>query len=106
MLCLAAYGRRTATASQDARDQFNGMAHLEVAVFLRKRTARESVALSEDVLLEVAHVRLDMQEGLEARRQALLHCLAQLKEQSRELLERCYAGKDTIRQIAEELRIR
>ena len=42
----------------------------------------------------------------EARRQALVHCLDQLKRQSRELLERCYAGKDSIRQIAEELRLK
>jgi RNA polymerase sigma-70 factor (ECF subfamily) len=83
-----------------------GMAHLEVAVFLRKRNGRESLALSDDVLLEVAQVRLDMQDSLEIRRQALLHCLSQLKQHSRELLERCYAGKHTIRQIAAELRIR
>jgi RNA polymerase sigma-70 factor (ECF subfamily) len=83
-----------------------GMAHLEVCNFLRKHAGHVPVGLSEDVLMEVAQVRLDMHESLEARRQALAHCLDQLKQQSRELLERCYAGKDTIRQIAEELRIR
>ena len=49
------------------------------------------------VLLELAEVRLDTQDNLEARRQALVHCLDQLKRHSRELLERCYAGKDSIR---------
>src|SRR5207302_4924980 len=83
-----------------------GMAHLEVCSFLRKRAGRVTVGLSENVLLEVAEVRLDRQDSLEARRQALVHCLDQLKRQSRELLERCYAGKDSIRQIAEELRLK
>jgi RNA polymerase sigma-70 factor (ECF subfamily) len=83
-----------------------GMAHLEVCNFLRKHAGRATVGLSEDVLQEVAQVRLDMHETLESRRQALLGCLNELKRQSRELLERCYAGKDSIRQIAEELDIR
>src|SRR4051794_11871541 len=82
-----------------------GMAHLEACAFLRKRAGRESVALSEDVLLEVGQARLDMHESLEARRLALLHCLDRLKRSSRELLERCYAGKHTVRQIAAELRL-
>src|SRR5205823_675687 len=72
-----------------------GMAHLEVCSCLRKRAGRVTVGLSEDVLLEVAEVRLDKHDSLEARRQALVHCLDQLKRHSRELLERCYAGKDS-----------
>jgi RNA polymerase sigma-70 factor (ECF subfamily) len=83
-----------------------GMAHLEVAVFLRKRSAAGASSLSEDVLVELAYTRLDMQDSLEARRQALRDCLEKLQRQSRELLERCYAGKDTIRDIAQELGIR
>src|SRR5262245_62077334 len=83
-----------------------GMAHLEVAAFLRKQTGRSATQLRDDVLLEVAQTRLDMSESLVARHQALVFCLDKLKRQSRELLERCYAGKDTIRDIAEELRIR
>src|SRR5439155_22760828 len=83
-----------------------GMARLEACAFLRKHAGRTLIGLSEEVLMEVAQVRLDMHESLEARQQALLHCLGQLKRQSRELLERCYAGKDSIRQIAEELRLK
>jgi RNA polymerase sigma-70 factor (ECF subfamily) len=83
-----------------------GMAHLEVCNFLRKQSGRSRVNLCEDVLLEVAQVRLDMHDSLEDRHQALGHCLEKLKRQSRELLERCYAGKDSIRDIAEDIGLR
>src|SRR5437660_4919779 len=48
-----------------------GIAHLEVRNFLRKHKDRGRVYLDEDVLAEVAQVRLDLSEVLEARRQAL-----------------------------------
>src|SRR3954471_10128650 len=52
-------------ASRDFVRWACGMAHLEVCNFLRKHAGRSTVGLSEDVLLEVAQVRLGMQEGLE-----------------------------------------
>jgi RNA polymerase sigma-70 factor (ECF subfamily) len=79
-----------------------GMAHHEVRNFLRKQTHKGRVYLGEDVLAEVANVRLDHHDVLEARRQALRHCLDRLKQSKRELLERCYAGKDNIKTIAAE----
>jgi len=83
-----------------------GMAHLEVCSFLRKHAGRARVDLSDDVLLEVAQVRLEIHDLLEARRHALLDCLGRLKRDSRELLERCYAGQDSIKQIAADLGLR
>ncbi len=80
-----------------------GMAHYEVQNFLRKHQQRGRVHLSDDVLAEVAQTRLELHEGLEARRQALAHCLEQLGQAQRAVLERCYAGKDTIKTIAAEL---
>ena len=80
-----------------------GIAHYEVRNFLRKHKDKARVYLSEDVLEEVARVRLELHDVLEARRSALRHCLDQLKQTNRELLERCYAGKDSIKRIAEEL---
>jgi RNA polymerase sigma-70 factor (ECF subfamily) len=80
-----------------------GMAHLEVCNFLRKHAAKGRVYLSEAVLAAVAQDRLELHDVLEARRQALRHCLDQLKQENRELLERCYAGKDSIKTIAENL---
>src|SRR6516162_2155469 len=56
-----------------------GMAHHEVRNFLRKHAEKRRVYLSEDVLEEVARVRLDLHDVLEARRRALRECLARLK---------------------------
>jgi RNA polymerase sigma-70 factor (ECF subfamily) len=80
-----------------------GIAHHEVRNFLRKHRDRGRVSLSEGVLAEVAQVRLELQDVLESRRQALLHCLDQLDQGNRAVLERCYAGQDNIKTIAEEL---
>jgi RNA polymerase sigma-70 factor (ECF subfamily) len=80
-----------------------GIAHNEVRNFLRKRKDTGRVHLSEDVLAEVAQTRLELSDVLEARRQALQHCLDRLESGNRDLLERCYAGKDSIKTIAEEL---
>jgi len=80
-----------------------GIAHHEVRNFLRKQKDKGRIYLGEDVLAEVAQVRLDLSEVLEARRQALRHCLDQMDQAPRELLEQCYAGKDSIKTIAEGL---
>src|SRR5262249_39356484 len=80
-----------------------GIAHHEVRNFLRKHVDKGRVFLSEDVLAEVAQVRLESHDVLEARRHALRQCLDRLKPRNRALLERCYAGKDSIKTIAEDL---
>src|SRR5207248_2414199 len=77
-----------------------GMAHYEARNFLRKTADRGRVQLSEDVLSEVARTRLDAHDALEERRQALQKCLAGLQPAQRELLDRCYAGAESIREIA------
>jgi RNA polymerase sigma-70 factor (ECF subfamily) len=80
-----------------------GMAHNEVRNFLRKHADKGRVYLSDEVLSEVARVRLDMHDTLEARRQALRRCLDRLAQGKRDLLERCYAGPDSIHKVAAEL---
>jgi RNA polymerase sigma-70 factor (ECF subfamily) len=80
-----------------------GMAHNEVRNFLRKNADKGRIYLSEDVLAEVAAVRLEAQDILEARRRALRQCLERLKSGKRQLVERCYAGKDNIKTIAQDL---
>src|SRR5947209_1894788 len=80
-----------------------GIAHHEVRNFLRKHTSKGRVYLSEEVMAEVAQVRLELHDVLEARRRALRQCLDRLKQSRRELLERCYTGKDSIKTIAAEL---
>jgi RNA polymerase sigma-70 factor, ECF subfamily len=78
-----------------------GIAHHEVRNFLRKHRDRGRIHLSEDVMEAVAQVRLELSDLLEERRLALRHCLDQLEPTNRALLERCYAGKDSIKTIAE-----
>jgi RNA polymerase sigma-70 factor (ECF subfamily) len=90
-------------ASRDFVRWACGMAHYEALTFLRKQPDRGRIALSEDVLSEVAKDRLELHDVLEARRTALRHCLDRLKREKRHLLERCYAGKDNIKDIAAEL---
>jgi RNA polymerase sigma-70 factor (ECF subfamily) len=80
-----------------------GMAHHEVQNFLRKHGRRGRVYLSDDVLAEVAQTRLDLHDTLEVRRQALVQCLEKLGETQRSVLERCYAGTQSIKTIAAEL---
>jgi RNA polymerase sigma-70 factor (ECF subfamily) len=80
-----------------------GMAHLEVRNFLRKHAHSGRLSLSDDVLAEVARARLEMHDVLESRRQALRRCLERLEQGKREVLERCYAGQDSIKTIAAEL---
>ena len=80
-----------------------GIAHHEVRNFVRKHRDRGRVFLSDDVLEEVARARLDLHDVLEARRQGLKHCLERMEHGNRDLLERCYAGQDSIKTIAESL---
>jgi RNA polymerase sigma-70 factor (ECF subfamily) len=80
-----------------------GIAHHELRNFLRKHKDRGRVCLSEDVLAELAQARLEWHDQLEERRRALGHCLDRLGQGDRELLEQCYAGKDSIKTIAEGL---
>ena len=80
-----------------------GIAYYEVRNFLRQHRDRARVYLSEDVLEEVARVQVELHDVLEARLDALKHCLDQLNPDNRRLLERCYAGKDSIKTIAEDL---
>jgi RNA polymerase sigma-70 factor (ECF subfamily) len=71
--------------------------------FLRKQKDRGRIYLSDDVLAEVAQVRLELRDMLDARREALLHCLDRLQDHQRTLIEQCYAGKVSIKAIADDL---
>jgi RNA polymerase sigma-70 factor (ECF subfamily) len=80
-----------------------GIAYLEVRNFLRKKRDAGRVFLSEAVLADVAEVRLEAQDLLEARRQALAICLARLAPDQRALLERCYMGTESVKVVAAEI---
>jgi RNA polymerase sigma-70 factor (ECF subfamily) len=80
-----------------------GIAYLEVRNTLRKQRAAGRVGLSEQILAQLADTRLEARGLLDARRQALAACLDRLRPGQRDLLERCYAGKDSVKLIAAEI---
>ena len=80
-----------------------GIAFLEVRNFLRKQRDAGRVELSDDVLAQLAQTRLECHNLLEARRSALASCLDRLQPDQRALLERCYAGQDSVKLIAAEI---
>jgi RNA polymerase sigma-70 factor (ECF subfamily) len=80
-----------------------GIAYLEVRNFLRKHRSAGRVGFSEQILEQVAQTRMEAHPLLDARRQALATCLERLDPDRRALLERCYAGKDSVKLIAAEI---
>ncbi len=80
-----------------------GIARNEVRNFLRRRR-RDRVVLSEKLLDNLAEVRLEAQPLLEERRSLLAGCMKKLDFIARELLDRCYAGRESIKQIALQFR--
>jgi RNA polymerase sigma-70 factor (ECF subfamily) len=80
-----------------------GIAHNEVRNFLRSR-GRDRVVLSERLLSNLADVQLRAQPLLDQRRSLLAECMKKLDFAARELLERCYAGRNSIKVIAQQFR--
>ncbi|MEN6449240.1 MAG: sigma-70 family RNA polymerase sigma factor [Thermoguttaceae bacterium] len=80
-----------------------GIAHNEVRNFLRRHRG-DRVTLSETLLGNLAEVRLETQPLLEARRTMLAECMKKLPFIARELLDRCYAGRQSIKAIAQQFR--
>jgi RNA polymerase sigma-70 factor (ECF subfamily) len=80
-----------------------GIARYEVRNFLRRR-GRERVVLSEQMMSELADVRLEAQPALQQRRGLLAECVEKLDFLAREMLQRCYAGREPIKLIAQQFR--
>ena len=67
----------------------------------RKRQSRQSWQLSEDVLAQLAETAAASSScDLDPRTHALADCLTHLSDQQRELLRRCYAGCESLEQVA------
>jgi RNA polymerase sigma-70 factor (ECF subfamily) len=77
-----------------------GIAHNHVRNFLRKKQ-NQQVRLSEEVINQLAQLRLEKEDVLEEQRLALADCLKRLPSQQRRLVERCYSGEETIKSVAE-----
>lgn len=75
----------------------------EVRNHLRQQ-ARHRMPLSEAVLNELADTRQAMQPDLDRRRRFLDTCVQKLDFLARELVERCYRGRESMSVIARQFR--
>jgi RNA polymerase sigma-70 factor, ECF subfamily len=89
----------------DQRQSFfawaRGVARLEAANFLRRRRRQRLYFNGElNLLLNEAQAKM-IQSEIEARRDALAVCVAQLRPEDRRLIEECYSGSSSIPEVAE-----
>jgi RNA polymerase sigma-70 factor, ECF subfamily len=78
-----------------------GVAHNEIRNFLRRR-GRDHVVFSEKLIGELAETRRQTEPSLDERSGLLADCVGKLDFLARELLERCYAGRESIGLIAQQ----
>ena len=76
-----------------------GIAHNHVRNFVRKKQ-NQQVLVDANVLEQLGAWRLAHEDGLESRRQALAGCLEKLPAGQRSLVERIYAGAQTVQDAA------
>jgi len=69
----------------------------------RKKMGRESNRLDDDVIEQIAATAATEIAQVNPRRDALKECLEEMQADQRELLQRCYGGGESIRQVAEEI---
>jgi RNA polymerase sigma-70 factor, ECF subfamily len=80
-----------------------GVARNEIRNFLR-RQGRDRIVLSERLMNDLADMRQEVQPLLEERRSLLVGCMKKLDFIARELLERCYQGRESMKAIAQQFR--
>jgi len=68
----------------------------------RKERARDRLVFREELLSELAATRMELDDLLERRREALLICLGQLPPADAELLRRRYCTPETVAVLAAE----
>ncbi len=81
-----------------------GIAHNVVRNF-KRRQRHAAITLNDDLLAQIAEIRLENEPLLEARRRALLDCLEKLPAARRALIERSYLRGQLIRQVAEQIEL-
>ena len=69
----------------------------------RVKEGRDRHCFSDEMLARIAEVRVEKSEWLDGALAALGICMEDLKPVERELLNLCYAGDDSIRQISIDL---
>ena len=82
-----------------------GVARLKVLEhFKSNKRPRDRAAFSESLIDALTAIQNRETEIEVARRDALSHCLKQVPQRQRDLLLRCYGGKHSVREVAEELK--
>lgn len=77
------------------------VAHYQVLTWRKKRD--RSRLVFDDMAIQAVTADCRAAAPADGREDALLACLEQLTSRNRDLIRRCYAGKHTIRRVAEEL---
>jgi RNA polymerase sigma-70 factor, ECF subfamily len=90
--------------SQDFLHWACGIARNEVRNFLRQ-CAGHRLVFNEELLSDLADVRLAAEPMLEERRTLLPKCIEKLDALARHLLERCYTGRSSIKAVARQFHI-
>jgi RNA polymerase sigma-70 factor, ECF subfamily len=78
------------------------IAHLQAIAFLRSK-GRNPVCLNEPLLRQLTDTRVDRSGVYEHYREGLHLCMERLSSPDRELLELCYDGDASIKEIAKNL---
>ena len=78
------------------------VAHYQILTWRKKRD-RSRLVFDEAVIQTISSEEHRGVSAADPRERALLACLEQMTARNRDLIERCYAGKHTIRRVAEEL---
>ena len=78
------------------------VAHYQVLTWRKKRD-RSRLVFDEATIQTISAEERSTVSACDPREQALMACLDLLTARNRDLIQRCYAGKHTIRRVAEEL---
>ncbi len=78
------------------------IAHYQILQYRRKQT-QERRFYSDAFVEDIAHEEAALSGLLDARRQALSHCLSQLKPRDRDLVQLCYSPEFTMKSVAEQI---
>jgi RNA polymerase sigma-70 factor, ECF subfamily len=78
------------------------VARYEVLAWRRDK-ARDRLVFDDDTLQRIAEKSSSLADHLDARREALEHCLAKLPDDQRELVRRAYAPETRMDQLARQL---
>ena len=78
------------------------VAFLEVQDFLKQKR-RTRVVFSSQMVSELAEVLVGESQRWESRRDALSGCIEKLRPTDRDLVEQCYAGRQSFKDVAKGL---